>query len=273
MSSFGEVKSLPLSEKDGEVFSVDFAFEKNWFVEVEQHPSLTDTGEVQTMCKVDEVVPQAVHVLDLLSTDECEQVVNLCDKFGFRQNGNRPASLAWVTLPEWTDIIRDRLINLEGQPYGPCPHINHRWRVYKYGADCELPKHMDRACVPSYYDPEGVNDEGDTEGQLRAHAGKQTDMSLLIYISATGHHQGGATRLYGVDGREVDVEPVQGNAVTFPHRGELYGEQISGGPGGGLWHAGLPVTGGLKYIVRTDIIHSDNWNNGQPCNGEKSRGG
>jgi len=254
---FASHKCLPLSDRDGEVFSVDFAFEKNHFVSSEEHPRVSRPEEVQTSHRRDEVVPEALHLHNLMTADECDAVLKLCDAFGFRENGNRPASLAWVTLPEWTDTIRDRLVGLQGQPYGPHPRINHRWRVYRYGADCELPKHMDRACVPSYFfSPDQCEDgpqgEGEGEDELRAHPGELTDMSLLIYISR-GDHVGGATRLYGVDGKETDVAPRCGNALSFPHRGEIYGDAVIGGPGGGLLHAGLPVTAGVKYIVRTDI--------------------
>lgn len=243
------MRSLELSDLDGEVFSVDFAFEKNWFVEKNEHPILSpdEMCKGMTSSRLDEDVPLARLVSNLLTPDECQQVVALCEKFGFRQNGKRPASLAWVTLPEWTDGIRDRLLNLPGQPYGTTVRINHRWRVYKYGADCELPRHKDRACVPSYFFAQ--------EGTLRAHPGELTDQSLLIYINPDGDHEGGSTRLFGVDGCEKDVPALCGNAVTFPHRGELYpDDEEAQSPGGGLWHAGLPVTGGTKYIVRTDII-------------------
>ena len=71
--------------------------------------------------------------------------------------------------------------------------------------------------------------------------GLQSHHTVLIYLNE--QFEGGRTRLAVVDeryvDRSVDVQPASGAAFVFDHR---------------ILHAGMAVTSGVKYAVRTDVL-------------------
>ncbi len=62
--------------------------------------------------------------------------------------------------------------------------------------------------------------------------GQRSKLSLIIYLN--NDFEGGET-----DFRKFKVSPLKGAALVFPHQ---------------LLHEGAPVTSGVKYAVRTDIM-------------------
>lgn len=68
--------------------------------------------------------------------------------------------------------------------------------------------------------------------------GNRTKLTLLIYLSSLDGS--GATRFR--DG-QLDVFPQAGKALLFRHE---------------LWHAGMPVKEGVKYVLRTDVLFGQN---------------
>ena len=73
--------------------------------------------------------------------------------------------------------------------------------------------------------------------------GQQSQLTVLVYLNEG--FEGGHTRLCVFDDRfvdrSVDVQPATGAAFVFDHR---------------ILHAGMPVTRGLKYAMRTDVLYS-----------------
>lgn len=64
--------------------------------------------------------------------------------------------------------------------------------------------------------------------------GKRTRLTLLVYLNSL--EESGATRFRDA---QLDVFPQTGRALLFRHE---------------LWHAGMPVNNGIKYVLRTDVL-------------------
>ena len=77
-----------------------------------------------------------------------------------------------------------------------------------------------------------------TDGSFRTGDGKQSLLTLLVYLNDT---DGGATR-FAVDTSApgVDVTPETGSALVFEHK---------------MRHEGLPVKTGHKLVLRTDVMY------------------
>ena len=64
--------------------------------------------------------------------------------------------------------------------------------------------------------------------------GKHTQLTLLVYLNSLD--KSGATRFRDA---KLEVFPKTGRALIFRHE---------------LWHAGMPVANGAKYVLRTDVL-------------------
>ena len=53
--------------------------------------------------------------------------------------------------------------------------------------------------------------------------------------------EGGATRIWGTNGKYVDVKPKKGRVLIFQHQGIL--------------HSGEEVKKGVKYTLRSDFLY------------------
>lgn len=64
--------------------------------------------------------------------------------------------------------------------------------------------------------------------------GRTSKLTLLVYLN--DNFSGGAT-----DFREFQVTPTTGTALLFIHD---------------TWHEGMPVTAGVKYVLRSDVLYA-----------------
>lgn len=92
--------------------------------------------------------------------------------------------------------------------------LNERFRFYRYKDGQKFKPHMD-----------GAFKRSDTNLSL---------VTLLLYLN--GDFEGGATALIGLN--EM-VQPKKGMLLLFDHK---------------ILHAGLAVTSGVKYVLRTDVM-------------------
>ncbi|MBY0457399.1 MAG: 2OG-Fe(II) oxygenase, partial [Gemmataceae bacterium] len=102
--------------------------------------------------------------------------------------------------------------------------LNERFRFYRYDEGQTFRPHYDGHFAR--------NDE-------------RSQLTFMIYLS--GDCEGGETVIYfsddGLsqpDGAQVRVKPEAGKALVFFHY---------------LLHEGAPVTGGRKYVLRTDVMY------------------
>ncbi|WP_165672757.1 prolyl hydroxylase family protein [Metapseudomonas otitidis] len=72
------------------------------------------------------------------------------------------------------------------------------------------------------------------DGAFQRSPSEISQLTLLIYLN--DNYQGGATQLRD----EADIRPEAGMALVFPHR---------------VMHQGSPITAGVKYVLRTDVMY------------------
>lgn len=95
--------------------------------------------------------------------------------------------------------------------------LNERFRFYRYGSGQKFDWHCD--------------------GAFERSNGEKSLITVLIYLG--GDYTGGETT-FDIDGKLIEVRGEQGDVVFFPHR---------------LRHKGALVTGGTKYMLRTDAMY------------------
>lgn len=247
---------LELSDADGDVFDLSFVFDQNWWVEPGCLPSLTDAPP-RLVSRTDCCAGLLQHSFELhnvLSRAECNAIVSLSDAIGFQRPkcgggiGSKEASpppdrLVWVTNQDWCDRVYKRMeACLPARIAGRKPvGINPRWRLYRYEPGFALDRHQDRSFKAS-----GIDEAGELRYDV-LRDGSESLLTLLIYLNEG--MEGGGTMLYERDDMTSalqEVSPRPGAALLFPH-GRDNPESV--------WHAGMPVIGGRKYIIRTDVIY------------------
>ncbi len=204
-------------------------------------------------------VPAAYQLLNVLSPEECQRLIDLSEGLGYlkdaavslpreiRHNDN----VVWVTDETTDNIIWQRVAPLVTQnlemfggkkPLG----LNARFRFYRYNENDFFKFHSDGAWPGSRV----------IDGRLVVNAcpDRFSQQTFLIFLN--DDFDGGATRfLVNADdpsqpaGRysrvgEVDVRTPAGGVLCFPHgRHPLH-----------CIHSGEPITRGTKYIIRTDVL-------------------
>lgn len=166
---------------------------------------------------------------DIFSTEFCNEVIAEAERSGF--------SVAPITL-KGTDyydptarhneraIIRNKAIfnRIEETLSDLIPltfnshnfcKLNDFLRVYKYTKGMQFKPHVDN----SYTDGEG-----------------ESRYTVLIYLNSGA--EGGETCI--ITEPEINITPEAGKVAMFQH---------------GLLHEGKPVTGGAKFVLRTDIMY------------------
>ena len=93
--------------------------------------------------------------------------------------------------------------------------LNERFRFYRYRSGQQFKPHVD--------------------GAFKRNEDEVSLITMLVYLS--GDFEGGSTYLIGVN---ENVIPTKGMLVLFDHK---------------ILHAGLPVTSGTKYVLRTDVMY------------------
>lgn len=204
-------------------------------------------------------VPGAYQLLNVLAPEECDRLIELSEGLGFlpdaavslprdiRHNDN----VVWVTDESTDAIIWQRVANLaqtrlaifdNKRPLG----LNARFRFYRYSKGDYFRPHTDGAWPGSRV----------VDGELvtNAYADRYSLMTFLIFLN--DNFTGGATRFFVVpdapdeqvsgrgDTRAIDVRTPAGGVLCFPHgMHPLH-----------CVHSSEPVTRGMKYIIRTDML-------------------
>lgn len=202
-------------------------------------------------------VPGAYQLYNVLSAEECERLRSLSEGLGYladaavslprriRHNHN----LVWVTDSETDSLIWQRVAHLADRDPQLYEHkkpvgLNARFRFYRYGEGDYFAPHTDGSWPGSRV----------IDGELVANAypDRYSLMTFLIFLN--DDYAGGATRFLvpedrerpsrAAPHREVDVRTPAGGVLCFPH---------------GLHplhcvHSSEPITQGVKYIIRTDML-------------------
>lgn len=207
------------------------------------------------------IVPNLHLLKDILSPDECKQIIATAEHIGFtpdapiRAAGEESSVLAhnfyWVVDTAFCSKLWARV-----EPFVPksvggkkVRGINRRFRVYRYVPGAEYRAHIDGAWPPS-----GINPVDDTYiYDSSPSTGKQSSLyTFLIYLS--DDFAAGETTFFLPSAREgsmnaYPVKPIMGSVAMFPH-GETEGSLLHEGTG-----VKLEGKQTAKYVVRTDVLY------------------
>ena len=169
-------------------------------------------------------------VRDFLSADECEAFIEETEEEGYE-----PATISTPRGPvldpsirdntrvmldrdDWAEWLWERMSELD-LPWidgRPPVGLNERFRFYRYEFGQSFAPHYDGA----YCTPDGT---------------EQSELTVMVYLNEG--FEGGETAIHD---EGIDIEPERGMALFFLH---------------GLYHEGVPVEEGRKYVLRTDLMY------------------
>ncbi|WP_444895711.1 prolyl hydroxylase family protein [Microbulbifer sp. SSSA005] len=203
-------------------------------------------------------VPGAFQLLNVFSKDECQGLIDITEAVGYlpdaavslprevRHNDNLTWVVDEVTERQIWQRCRDLAQDLNGYFGGrEAVGINRRFRFYRYGEGDFFQFHTDGAWPGSRID----NNQLITNG----YPDRYSEMTFLVLLSED--FEGGATR-FRVNADDplkqpsrdslldIDVRTPAGAVLCFPH-GMHPLHRI---------HSSTPITRGIKYIIRTDIL-------------------
>lgn len=204
-------------------------------------------------------VPAAYQLLNVLSPEECLQLIQLSESLGYLEDAavslprevRHNDNVVWVVDDTTHDVLWQRVVDLVSRdvavyqsrkPMG----LNARFRFYRYNEQDYFRFHSDGAWPGSRV----VN------GELIANAydDRYSQASFLFFLN--GDYEGGATRFLvnATDNRrplqraaelaEVDVRTPAGGVLCFPHGAHPLH----------CVHSSEPIVSGTKYIIRTDLL-------------------
>ena len=216
-------------------------------------PKILDlsNSSLKTLVKRYEVplVPGAFVLDKVLSPLECAHIIHVADSIGFQRDGiDGIGALVWLANSSAVlDVLFKRVKDLLPQEINGCilKGLNARFRLFRYTPGAVYRPHIDGSWPGSGLDEKGnlTNDAFPGERISR--------LTFLIYLN--GCFDGGATTFFLPSKNERghilahSVQPKQGSVLCFPH----------GDYADALIHEGSAVEpGGVKYIIRTDVLYS-----------------
>ncbi|TWX55767.1 prolyl hydroxylase family protein [Colwellia hornerae] len=204
-------------------------------------------------------VPGAFQLLNVLSKDECAQLIDISEQLGFLPDAavslprsvRHNDSLTWIVDEQTDGIIWQRIAHLMADRQAifggrKTLGINARFRFYRYNPADYFKPHSDGSWPGSRV----IGDELVTN----AYSDRYSEMTFLMLLSED--FQGGETRfLVNADDpnqpasrndrvKNVDVRTPAGGILCFPHG--MHPLQCI--------HSSLPITEGIKYIIRSDVL-------------------
>jgi len=227
------------------------------------NPALLDDGPAERVIRQDIAeVPGAFQLLNLLNADECARLVALTESLGYLEDAavslpraiRHNHSATWVADDVTIDLLWQRCIDCfhrqddfagrfaDKQALG----LNARFRFYRYAEGDYFATHTDGSWPGSRV----------IDGELvhNAYDDRWSQLSFLLFLSAD--FEGGATRFY-VDpddpkqpardahsASSFDVRTPLGGALCFPHGVHPLH----------CMHASQPISAGVKYIIRSDVL-------------------
>lgn len=175
---------------------------------------------------------------DLLSPDECKNLIHRCNTLEKDDNGNIPwhrpntggTYMRAITIDQkMADELFRRIKHLLPESYNgnKLMYLNSHFRFSRYNKGGQFPMHCD-----------GTNYDKDRYEEF----GCATTSVFTLNIFLNDDFEGGHTTFYNDDfSPRYDAEPKAGRAALF------YGNQI---------HCGTKVLSPYKYLLRTDVMGS-----------------
>ena len=199
-----------------------------------------------------ETVPGAFQLLNVLSRNECEQVIELTESLGYLPDAavslprsvRHNDSLTWVTDDLTTDIIWQRcepmMADEQGIHHGKqALGLNGRFRFYRYQAGDYFSPHTDGAWPGSKVI--------DRQLVTNAFSDRWSQLTFLLFLSDA--YEGGRTQFYLPSNKPdeptvVSVQTPVGGVLCFPHGVHPLH----------CLHSSEVIVSGSKYIIRSDVL-------------------
>ncbi len=204
-------------------------------------------------------IPGAFQLFNVLAKNECKRLINISEQLGFLpdaavslpRNIRHNDSLTWIVDEQTDGLIWQRIAHVMDDRQAiffgsKALGINARFRFYRYSPDDYFKPHSDGAWPGSRII--------DNELVANAYPDRYSQMTFLILLSED--FQGGETRfminaddptkpaIAGDKINNVDIRAPAGSVLCFPHgMHPLH-----------CIHSSVPITDGVKYIIRTDVL-------------------
>ena len=204
-------------------------------------------------------VPGAFQLLNVLSKEECAKLIDISEQLNYLpdaavslpRNVRHNDSLTWIVDEQTDGLIWQRVAHLmddKQKIFGGSRAlgINARFRFYRYGVDDYFKPHSDGSWPGSRVI--------EREVIANAYPDRYSQMTFLVLLSEG--FEGGETRFMvnaedptkpakaGDRVKDVDVRTPAGSVLCFPHgMHPLH-----------CIHSSVPITKGVKYIIRTDVL-------------------
>ena len=220
--------------------------------------------ERQPVTRIDlDDIPGAFQVLDVLSADECQQLIDLSEDLGYVEDAavslprsiRHNHSLTWVVDQMTSDAIWSRCkasIDIHNELFfnKKALGLNNRFRFYRYQVGDYFAPHTDGAWPGSNV----------VDGRLEHNAfdDRWSQLTFLLYLN--DDFEGGQTQFItsqsaqthsldqlmskGRNNFNHNVRTPQGGVLCFPH----------GTHPQHCVHSSTAVSAGAKYIIRTDVL-------------------
>ncbi|EOD25537.1 hypothetical protein EMIHUDRAFT_443596 [Emiliania huxleyi CCMP1516] len=199
-------------------------------------------------------VPGAFLLHGVLGREEAAAILRLAQRMGFRTDHpvSRPApsptrGCEWLADASLLGPMFARASPLLPAEVGGgrLEGINPRWRLFEYRRGAIYRPHIDGSWPMG-----GLDQDGGYVHDLHG-AAVRSRLTFLVYLN--DGFDGGCTTFFqpaaapaGAQ-RELDrfeVTPLAGSALCFPQSATA-----------SLLHEGSPVTRGVKYVIRTDVLY------------------
>lgn len=204
-------------------------------------------------------VPGAFQLLNVLTENECKELVNISEELGFLPDAavslprsvRHNDSLTWIVDEQTDGLIWQRIAHLMDDRqaiFSGCKAlgINARFRFYRYSPEDYFKPHSDGSWPGSRI----INNEL----VANAYPDRYSQMTFLILLSED--FEGGETRFMvnaedatkpataGDKVSHVDIRTPAGSILCFPHgMHPLH-----------CIHSSVAITEGIKYIIRSDVL-------------------
>ncbi|KAH8591079.1 hypothetical protein B0O99DRAFT_277781 [Bisporella sp. PMI_857] len=206
-------------------------------------------------------VPNLNFMKDVLSAQECSQIIATAETIGFtpdapiRADGEESSVLAhnfyWIVDEAFNKKLWERVKKFVPENVGgrKVRGVNRRYRVYRYVPGAEYRAHIDGAWPPSSID---TSTDKYIYDASPPNAKQSSLFTFLIYLN--DEFEAGETTFFLPSVREgsmnaYSVKPIQGSVALFPH-GETEGSLLHEGTG-----VRQEATPSAKYVIRTDVLY------------------
>jgi predicted O-methyltransferase YrrM len=257
-------------------------------------PTNTSTQLQPTRKGLEGIVPGAFIVQNAISIENCEEIIDACEKAGFGKfnaGRNHHGAMQLLVTDEAAEAVGSTIfshvdmhvINIIASSM-PLPNgkqeqdveydiagLNRRWRIYRYeqGGEENFGPHIDAGFPPSSLSKDGstliwnaLDNQVETtsSGDFEPTYADDTMSRLTVLMYLNDDFDGGHTKFYTPKAESSEseviaaVKPKAGSILIFP---QAVGEEaVQYAREHWPLHEGSPVSKGArpKYVIRSDVL-------------------